>query len=311
MGGSMVDEIIKFLSENGNGILIGLIVSAICGCCVWSFKKTKKFATQSINDLLNNVDYNSRNWKNELDKILRVKETVEECFPEYKEYLIIQYGSSVIPDNRLPSDYDFIVLLLGFPSKGNRYMHNKGTISNESNKLNKDQVDIVFRDYLSFLFAASAGMPYENSVITNGKLTKGHEGYFQWLKNITKNILFDRDFLIRQFKNKIVIEKGEFLKCLNEHEKYELDKYYVIRSGYYYITSILQLHRINKFEKVVTQKQIVELSNVRIFYDDFSDEITKSKYRQLVENLKRNNSVESINIDDIKVILECIGELDD
>lgn len=308
---SMINIIMEFLMKNMNAIFVGVIVSAIVGCFIRFWKKTKEITVHSINDLLNNVDYNSRNWKNELDTILDIKGTVERCFPEYKEYLLIQYGSSVIPDNSLPSDYDFIVLLLGFPSEGNRYMHNKGTISTESNESNKDQVDIVFRDYLSFLFAASAGMPYENSVITNGKLIKGHEGYFQWLKNITKNILFDRDFLIRRFKDKIVIEKQEFLKCLNEHEKYEHDKYYVIRSGYYYITSLLQLHRINKFEKVVTQKQVVELSKVRIFYDDFSNEIIKNKYRQLVENLKRNDSVESINIEDVKELLGSIGELDD
>ena len=126
-------------------------------------------------------------------------------------------------------------------------MHNKGTISDESNESNKDQVDIVFRDYLSFLFAASAGMPYENSIIINGKVVKGHEGYFQWLQNITKNLLFDRDFLVRRFEDKISIEKQEFHKCLNEHEKYDHDKYYVIRSGYYYITSLLQLKRIRGF----------------------------------------------------------------
>lgn len=307
----MIDMIINFFIENRNEIFVGAITSAIIGCCIWILKKMKEVTTHSINDLINNMDYNSRNWKNELDTILDIKGTVERYFPEYKEYLLIQYGSSVIPDNSIPSDYDFIVLLLGFPSEGNRYMHNKGTMSNESNKSNKDQVDIVFRDYLSFLFAASAGMPYENSVITNGKLIKGHEGYFQWLKNITKNILFDKDFLIRRFKDKIVIEKQEFFKCLNEYDKYEHDKYYVIRSGYYYITSMLQLHRIKELEKVLTQKQIVELSKVRIFYDDFSNENIKNKYRQLVENLKRNNSVESIKIDDINEILEYIGELDD
>ena len=307
----MINIIMEFLMKNMNEIFVGVIVSAIVGCFILFWKKTKEITVHSINDLINNVDYNSRNWKNELDTILDIKGTVERRFPEYKEYLLIQYGSSVIPDNSLPSDYDFIVLLLGFPSEGNRYMHNKGTISTESNESNKDQVDIVFRDYLSFLFAASACMPYENSVITNVKLIKGHEGYFQWLKNITKNILFDRDFLIRRFKDKIVIEKQEFLKCLNEHEKYEHDKYYVIRSGYYYITSLLQLHRINKFEKVVTQKQVVELSKVRIFYDDFSNEIIKNKYRQLVENLKRNDSVESINIEDVNELLGSIGELDD
>ena len=73
----------------------------------------------------------------------------------------------------------------------------------------------------------------------------------------------------------------------------------------------MQLHRINKFEKVVTQNQIVELSKVRIFYDDFQNESIKNKYIQLVENLKRNSRVESINIEDINIILEYIGGSDD
>lgn len=62
-------------------------------------------------------------------------------------------------------------------------------------------------------------MPYENSVIITGKLLKGHIGYFQWLKNITKNQLYDRDFLIRRFEDKISIEnknfRNAFLKAKN------------------------------------------------------------------------------------------------
>lgn len=300
----MLEQIISFFQ----GVWKELIISAIVGFIIWILKKSKEIAEPSINELLNNIDYNSKNWKEELDKLLDIKSTVERHFPEYKDYLLIQYGSSVIPDNKLPSDYDFIVLLLGYPSEGNRYMHNKGTISDESNELNKDQVDIVFRDYLSFLFAASAGMPYENSVIFNGKLIKGHEGYFIWLKNITKNILFDRDFLVRRFKDKIVTEKQEFHKCLKEHEEFGHDEYYVIRSGYYYITSILQLKKIQKYEKVFTQNQIVELSKVRGFYGSISDENIRSKYEQLVENLKRNNKVDLISIKDIEEILNYIGE---
>lgn len=82
--------------------------------------------------------------------------------------------------------------MLGIPKNGKRYLHNKGTTSSDdvSSKENINQVDIVYRDYLSFLYAASAGMPYENSVIITGKLLKGHIGYFQWLKNITKNQLY-------------------------------------------------------------------------------------------------------------------------
>ena len=107
-------------------------------------------------------------------------------------------------------------------------------------------------------------MPYENSVIANGKLIKGNLGYFQWLKNITMNLMFDRDFLIRRYKEKIIIEKQEFQKCLNEHEKYKHDKYYVIRSGYYYVTSILQLSRIQKFEKVFFSKIIFTFFSVSL-----------------------------------------------
>ncbi len=134
-------------------------------------------------------------------------------------------------------------------------------------------------------------------------ILKGHEGYFQWLNNITKNILFDRDFLVRRFNDKIAIEKEELFKCLKEHNKFEHDKYYVIRAGYYYITSLLQLKKIKSFEKVVIQKDVVELANVRNFYQVFQDDEVKNKYIMLVESLKRNTVSEQLTIDDIKMIL--------
>lgn len=82
---------------------------------------------------------------------------------------------------------------------------------------NKTKIDIVFRDYLSFLFAACSGMPYENSVICNSKLLNGHRGYYQWLINITKNELMDRDFLLRRFENKLISEKEVFDKEVKYH----------------------------------------------------------------------------------------------
>lgn len=301
----LVEVLINFLKNNYAGVITGLIATAIC-CMVAKIWKNVKNAPQSINDLLNNIDYNNLNWKDDLDKALQVKQTMESSFPEYKNYLLIQYGSSVSPDSTLPSDYDFIVLMLGYPESEVRYMHNKGTISNISDGENKYHVDIVFRDYLSFLFAASAGMPYENSVITGGQLIKGPEGYFQWLRNITINNLFDRDFLVRRYQDKISIEKQEFQKCINEHEKYGHDKYYVIRSGYYYITSLLQLNRIIKSEKVIVQSEIVQLSKVRNLYEDINNEDIRKKYIQLVENLKRNRKYNLIEIDDIKKILSYV-----
>lgn len=302
----IVNTIGDFLVNNKDSI-IASVFAAIVFAAIVRIIIVIKNTPKNLHDLLTDIDYNSTNWRDEIDKALRIKETMKNKFPEYNDYLLIQYGSSVTPDTKLNSDYDFIVLMLGFPNNEVRYMHNKGTISDEANSSNKDQVDIVFRDYLSFLFAATVGMPYENSVITEGKLIKGHEGYFQWLQNITKNILFDRDFLIRRFNDKIAIEKQEFQKCLNEYEKYNHDKYYVIRSGYYYISSLLQISQIKKYEKVIVQNQIIELAKVRKFYDDFVNAETREKYEQLVENLKRNQNVDSISLEEIKNILDEIG----
>ena len=300
--------IIQFINENWLNILKGVVISIIVGIIYKFINKIKCKTTRSLNELLNNENYNDINWCENLDRALNIKKTVQSRFPEYSDYLLIQYGSSVSPDNKLPSDYDYIVLLLGYPSKGNRYIHNKGTLSDESNGTNKDQVDIVFRDYLSFLFAASVGMHYENSVLTNSKLIKGHSGYYQWLKNITKNILMDKEFLMRRFEDKIVIEKQEFQKCINESREFNHDKYYVIRSGYYYITSLLQLKRIKNFKKVVTQEDVVEIAKVRNLYEDIANEDIKNKYIKLVENLKRNFSVEEIDVEDMLDILKFIGE---
>ena len=95
---------------------------------------------------------------------------------------------------------------------------------------------------------------------------------------------------------------------INEHEKYEHDKYYVIRSGYYYITSLLQLKRLKELDKVIVQNQVTELAKVRNFYDDIKSIEIRKKYKQLVENLKRNKDVHAINIDDIKSILKYLEE---
>lgn len=308
-------EIIKYIKEifvkYQGDIILGVFVTLIGAFIIMIVKKAWKCISstpKNINYILNNIDYNSQNWKIELNETLGIDNTMKSNFPDYKGYLLIQYGSSVLPDNSLPSDYDFIVLMLGYPEGDIRYMHNKGTTNTISEEENKNHVDIVYRDYLSFLYAASAGMPYENSIITEGRLISGHEGYFQWMKNMTKNNLFDRDFIVRRYKDKVAIEKQEFQKCLNEHEKYGHDKYYVIRSGYYYITSLMQLKRITKFEKVVFQGELVELSKVRNLYGDFEDDVVRGKYIQLVENLKRNPSYQTIGIEDIKYIL---ANLDD
>jgi len=267
---------------------------------------------KELTELLKTNNFKDSDWKEDVDKSLKIKDTMKRKFSEYSDYLLIQYGSSVDADSNLPQDYDFIVLMLGFPKEEKRYLHNKGTKSLDDIASNENMydVDIVYRDYLSFLYAATAGMPYENSVIVNGRLLKGHEGYFQWLKNITRNHLYDKDFLIRRFDDKISTEKQELDKCRLEHEKYEHEKYYVIRAGYYYITSLLQREHIKKFDKVFFQDKVVELSKVKMFYDDFKDGTIKNKYITLVECLKRNKSVNDISFTDLEDILKEIENIE-
>lgn len=307
----LIKEIGAWLFDNRDSIVSGIVATVILQIVIRSvFYIIKK--PKELNELLKTNNFNDLNWIKELDKSLQIKDTMKRNFPEYSDYLLIQYGSSVDANNQLPQDYDFIVLMLGFPREGRRYLHNKGTngLDDISSKENMFDVDIVYRDYLSFLYAATAGMPYENSVIVNGKLLKGHRGYFQWLKNITQNHLYDRDFLIRRFEDKITTGKQEFQKCLLENNKFGHEKYYVIRAGYYYITSLLQLEHIKKFDKVFFQDNVVDLSKVRMFYKDFKEEQTKNKYVMLVECLKRKSSVNDISITDITDILHEIEHME-
>ena len=58
------------------------------------------------------------------------------------------------------------------------------------------------------------------------------------------------------------------------------------------------------FDKVFFQDDVIKLSKVRNFYNDFQNELAKNKYIMLVECLKRNKSVEEIEIDDISSLLE-------
>lgn len=296
------DELFKLINQTRNEIFVAVIVAIIVGIITYFGKWLIKKSTDFFANLQNNKTFNSRDLGKNVVKNLKIEESIAEHFPEYKDYILIQYGSSVSNKIQIPSDYDYIVLLLGFPKDEKRAMHNKGT-SPEANEKNYLQVDIVFRDYLSFLFAAAAGMPYENSVIVDGQVIKGEEGYFHWLKNITKNQLFDRDFLIRRFDDKIAIEKNEYKKCLAEHTDFDHSDYYVIRAGYYYITSILQRERIKRFNRVVLQNQVVELSKVRNLYEDIADGQIRKKYEKLVESLKRNILDKEIGPSDIEEIL--------
>lgn len=263
---------------------------------------------KSVQELIKDVKQNGIRNNSGLAKALRIDATIKRSFPEYRDYLLIQYGSSIRTDNVTPNDYDFIVLLLGHPVDNDKEMHHVGSypaITEDTDTDSKTKVDIVFRDYTSFLFAACAGMPYENSVIVNSRLLHGHRGYYEWLKNITKNILIDRDFLLRRFEDKIIIEK----ELYNTEKKIpSINKYDLIRTGYYYTTSLLQRKKIASLDKVLNQESVVPMANVLELAELFRDIHLKEVYCNLVNLLKRSANTDEISSNDIDELLSSILE---
>lgn len=147
--------------SNSNAIFVSLFAAFIGWIIVKIYKYIKSKPKELVELLLSPSNFNERDYGKELSKALKIDDIMQGNFPEYTDYILIQYGSSVEVDGTLPKDYDFIVLMMGFPKEGRRYLHNKGTNPGDGTYRKSDiDVDIVFRDYLSFLYAASSGMPY-------------------------------------------------------------------------------------------------------------------------------------------------------
>jgi len=126
-------------------------------------------------------------------------------------------------------------------------------------------------------------MPYENSVILNGEIVFGHKGYFLWLRRIARNILIDRDFLIRRFENdKIPVEKTVWSNTSELADTYE-----VVRSAYYFITSLLQRNRIRQMDEVIFHKDIAELAFVENLKNDIHDPVHRETFEFIIQSLKR------------------------
>lgn len=291
-----VINIIKETIQDPKILIPGLVVTFIAFIIKTIFKIPKWICNKLKNNSQND-DYKK------LVKELNIESLMKNEFPEYNNnFLLVQYGSSV-KYNTNPNDKDYIVLMLGY-KKDARHLHNRGTNEYSSSHYAKDKIDIVYRDYFSFLFAACSGMPYENSIIQEGICLYGEKGYFNWLKNITRNELFDKEFILKRFEEKLRAERDEYKKSIEKHEEFEHDKYYIIRAGYYLSSSIFQYVCIKKMNNIITVKDIIPLSKVEMFYDIIEDLNIKNKYKRLVETLKRNNYSDNYNIDDIKEILQ-------
>lgn len=288
-----IRQIGEYIIANKQWLFGGLGVVIFSKIVAGAYVRIKWLFTKSMNmvELIQTRKDIGERYKSRLSEALRIGEIMKESYSEYNDYLLIQYGSSV--DNKVtqPNDYDFIVLLLGHPSDDEKEERHIGSLPNiENNKGQMTKVDVVFRDYTSFLFAACAGMPYENSIITNSKLIDGHKGYYQWLKNITGNIIIDKNFLLRRFDDKINTEKELFdVEC-----KYGRGEYDFIRAAYYYTTSLLQYNRIMKMNEIMIQDSVINISKVDNLIDDIRNLEDRQNYENLISMLKRRDFEKTI-----------------
>lgn len=245
----------------------------------------KEIHFESIVSSLKNAHNSSDQYvRSDFLELVNVKKILKKHYRDYKDFLVIQYGSSVRNDVLNPNDYDFIVLLLGHNTRGDLHSFQVGT-SPEKLISGMKEIDVVFRDYSSFLFALVSGMPYENSVIKNGKIVYGPKGYFLWLKRIARNILIDRDFLLRRFEN----EKISFEKEIWNSMKDTYDTYEIVRAAYYLISSILQRNKIQEMDEVIFHKDIAEIAFVSNLKSGITNIAHRETFELLVQSLKRRS----------------------
>lgn len=217
-----------------------------------------------------------------IDKIVR------KYYREYREFLVIQYGSSVRDDCSEPNDYDFIVLLLGYPKGEDPDIYNIGHAPELGFvDANQQEVDVVFRDYNSFLFALVSGMPYENSVVSNGKIIHGPQGYFLWLKRIARNILIDREFLLRRYReDKLPVERDKWRVSIREHS----DMYTFVRATYFYVCSLIQRNLISEMDDVILHKNVAKVAVADYLHRQLKDSNDYETFGRVISYLKRKES---------------------
>lgn len=267
------------------------LISFFIGIVVTNFFQKFELKTVKIffmtfarkDSVLDNKNFNNSNVIDELNEF-EPKKTLKEFFPSYKSSIVLQYGSSIRNTTGSFRDKDFIILLVGHPTEKERIMLHEG--HSPSLGVEQNNIDVVFRDYNSFLFSLIAGMPYEHSVIRWCKVKRGHKGYILWLKNLAKNILIDRDYLVKRIEERIIEQKNLFVKYNKDSDFYE-----ICREGYFLVSYIIQKNWIKKQSKVLRHKQISDIALTDNMKNVIENETLKEDYLQIVSYLKRDSMV--------------------
>ena len=92
----LMSATLEWLHTNLDGIIVSIVAAVILSLIHYIKNKPKE-----INELLKCKNFNDINWIDDLDKSLEIKNTMKRHFPEYTDYLLIQYGSSVESNNKM------------------------------------------------------------------------------------------------------------------------------------------------------------------------------------------------------------------
>lgn len=109
-----IQDLFNIIKENKEWLFsgIGILVLVNVGKFLFNFFSVYRAKRKPIKETLLNTKIKNLRNQNDMAKLLQIDEIMQNTFPEYKDYLLIQYGSSVRTDVVKPNDYDFIVLLL-------------------------------------------------------------------------------------------------------------------------------------------------------------------------------------------------------
>jgi len=195
--------------------------------------------------------------------------------------ILIRYGSSVYTE-KYNNDYDYIVLVIGFEE--DRYLQSLGKQIDYIN--NKERIDLEIRDFNSFLFSASAGYPYETSIINTGIFIYGQEGYYKWLRHIVGAIVVDTHYL----RGRLLERSYTVLTQLDgylEDRAYKKHKYPAIIRLYSIYSFYYQYLLLDDFGGITSPAEVSKFASPYNFKESLSISYLWENYEEIVQCFKR------------------------
>jgi len=129
----MIESVYKFFTDNMEWVFSGIgtsIVFALVPLAWWVVRhyNREQLSFDSILDSLKNAEHSSGIYvESDFLELVNVEKILKKHYPDYDDFIVVQYGSSVRHDVLNPNDYDFIVLLLGHSTDHNLHTFKVGT----------------------------------------------------------------------------------------------------------------------------------------------------------------------------------------